>query len=57
MALQFASGMDGYIIWDKIAEPSTSAYNLNNGRFGVGPGDPTEAVIRGFSAVTPRLTR
>lgn len=43
--------MDGYMIWDKIAENSDSAYNLNSGRYGVGrygtstTEDPTNQVI------------
>ncbi len=48
LAAQFAAGMDGYLIWDKIVESSASSYNLNGGRFGVGPGDRTEAVMRGW---------
>ncbi len=51
LAAQFAAGMDGYIIWEKITEASASQYNLNSGRFGVGPNDRTEAVLRGWSGL------
>lgn len=44
---QFAGGVDGYLIWEKILEDST--FNLSSGRYGVGPGDPTEAVTRNWS--------
>lgn len=31
------AGIDGYLIWEKIPDASNSAFNLDGGRFGVGP--------------------
>ena len=42
----FAQGAAGYLIWEKIPEASNSQVNNDNGRFGVGPDDPTNDVIR-----------
>ena len=41
----FANGADGYLLWEKIPDASSSAYNLDNGRFGIGPADPLNAVM------------
>ncbi|MEA2371028.1 MAG: mannan endo,4-beta-mannosidase [Solirubrobacteraceae bacterium] len=44
----FDNGIAGYMLWDKQQDASNSAYNLNNGRYSVGPSsivpDPTNAV-------------
>ncbi|MGH9276963.1 MAG: cellulase family glycosylhydrolase [Acidimicrobiales bacterium] len=42
MAAQFAAGMDGFLIWEKILEASDSAANRTGECLGVGPGDPVE---------------
>jgi mannan endo-1,4-beta-mannosidase len=39
----FAAGVDGYLIWEGIPEASDSSANVNDGKYGVGPGDPSEA--------------
>ena len=36
IAGQLGAGMDGYLIWDKILEASSSPFNLNSGRYGIG---------------------
>lgn len=41
----FSSGADGYLIWEGIPDASDSAANTGDGGYGVGPGDPTEAVL------------
>ena len=45
-----ARGGDGRLpdLGQDRRSPASSAYNLNGGRFGVGPGDRTEAVMRGW---------
>ncbi|HEY5196575.1 MAG TPA: cellulase family glycosylhydrolase [Solirubrobacteraceae bacterium] len=44
----FGNGVVGYVIWDKEQDASNSSYNLDNGRYAVGPSsvfpDPTNAV-------------
>lgn len=40
----FARGVDGYLLWERIPEASGSPYNRDNGRYGVGRGDPLDAV-------------
>ncbi len=40
----FDKGVDGYLLWEKIPDASASAYNLDNGRYGIGPDDPVNAV-------------
>jgi mannan endo-1,4-beta-mannosidase len=40
----FASGVAGYLLWEKIPDASDSAYNLSHGHYGVGPNDPLNAV-------------
>ena len=49
MTAAFASGIAGYLIWDKEQDASDSTYNLNNGRYEVGPSaltfDPTNTVV------------
>lgn len=52
IAGQFAKGLDGWLIWDKIVEASDSTFNRDSGEFGVGPGDPTEGVMRVWGGVT-----
>lgn len=50
-------GIDGYLIWEGIPEASLSTKNRQNGGYGVGPGDPTEAVLQKYGdclqAITP----
>jgi PKD repeat protein len=36
IAQQFAAGMNGYLIWEKLLENSDSSFNLAGERFGVG---------------------
>lgn len=62
IAAQLGAGMDGYLIWDKIAESSDSAFNLGSGRYGVGrfgvgsTEDPVAAVLRAAGPLpSPRL--
>ncbi len=46
---QFAAGMDGYLLWERIREPSDSSFNSGaRGPYGAGPGDPIEDVLRRF---------
>lgn len=40
----FDNGVDGYLLWEKIPDASSSSYNLDHGRYGVGPSDPLNAV-------------
>lgn len=42
----FSAGVDGYMLWEKILDGSSSSYNLNNGRYGIGPSDPLNAVTK-----------
>ena len=48
MTAAFANGVDGYALWEKIPDATNSSYNLNNGRYGIGPNslfsDPTNSV-------------
>jgi hypothetical protein len=48
MTAAFDNGLAGYMIWDKEQDASNSTYNLNNGRYSVGPSslfaDPTNTV-------------
>jgi mannan endo-1,4-beta-mannosidase len=48
LSAAFAEGIDGYLIWEKIHNASTSSYNLTHGRFGVGPSDPLNAVTKQY---------
>ncbi len=41
----FAAGADGYLIWEGIPEASDSAANFNDGDYGIGPQDPSEAAM------------
>ncbi|MHB8719595.1 MAG: cellulase family glycosylhydrolase [Candidatus Dormibacteria bacterium] len=41
----FAAGVDGYLIWEGIPDTSDSSANVNDGAYGVGPGDPTLAAL------------
>jgi hypothetical protein len=51
----FGAGVAGYLIWEKLQYASNSAYDLDNGRYDVGPDalepDPTNAVLAGEAAV------
>ncbi|MEA2231829.1 MAG: mannan endo,4-beta-mannosidase [Solirubrobacteraceae bacterium] len=40
----FDSGIDGYLLWEKSADASGSVYNLDHGRYGIGPSDPLNSV-------------
>lgn len=53
----FANGLVGYLLWDKQQDASNSAYNLNNGRYSVGPGDPANVVVRNALATAPGSLR
>jgi mannan endo-1,4-beta-mannosidase len=48
MTAAFGNGVVGYVLWDKEQDASNSTYNLNDGRYAVGPNslfaDPTNSV-------------
>ncbi len=50
MTAAFANGAAGYLLWQRIGFPSTSSQNLGGDGFGIGPNDPTDAVVRTQSA-------
>ncbi len=54
MSAAFTNGLVGYLLWDKQQDASNSAYNLNNGRYSVGPSslfpDPTNDVTAMIAA-------
>lgn len=53
IAAQFAGGMDGFLIWERIVEASDSLYNQAGERYGIGPGDPVDAVLRAWQGTSP----
>lgn len=40
----FGNGADGSLLWEKVPDASSSSYNLDNGRYGIGPSDPLNSV-------------
>jgi mannan endo-1,4-beta-mannosidase len=54
MQAAFTNGLAGYLLWDKQQDASNSAYNLNNGRYSVGPSslfpDPTNDVTASIAS-------
>ncbi len=50
MTAAFANGAAGYLLWQRTAFPSTSSRNLGGDGFGIGPSDPTDAVVRAQAA-------
>jgi len=45
LSAQIPKGVDGFMVWDEILESSSSTYNDTNGRFGIGPSDPSNEVL------------
>ncbi|HEV3000347.1 MAG TPA: cellulase family glycosylhydrolase [Solirubrobacteraceae bacterium] len=45
LGAQIAGGVDGFMVWDKILESSSSTYNDTTGRYGIGPSDPSNEVL------------
>jgi hypothetical protein len=54
MTAAFGNGVVGYVVWDKEQDASNSTYNLNNGRYAVGPSslftDPTNTVTASMAS-------
>lgn len=48
IAAQSRLGMDGFVVWESVPEPSTSPANLAGDGLWVGPGDPVEPVLRAW---------
>jgi mannan endo-1,4-beta-mannosidase len=54
MTAAFGNGVVGYMVWDKEQDASNSSYNLDNGRYAVGPSslftDPTNTVTASMAS-------